>query len=167
MLPDMMGAAKRVGIEVVGWLLVVGGIAALILPGPGLLMLAGGLIVLSQQYEWAERRVEPIKREALKGAANQVETWPRIIGTCIGIGLLVAAGVLWYVSPPVPGWWPVRDSWWLPGGKATAITQFASAVIAVALLVWSYRKFHGKPEEIAKVREVADSDDDREGFFGR
>ena len=56
----MKGAAKRVLLEVVGWLLVLAGIAALILPGPGLLLLAAGLFVLSQQYEWAERRVDPI-----------------------------------------------------------------------------------------------------------
>lgn len=163
----MKAAAKRIGLEVVGWTLVVAGVAALVLPGPGLLMLAGGLIVLSQQYEWAERRVEPIKREALKGAANSVETWPRIVATSLGIVLLVAAGVLWYTKPEMPDWYPLAERWWLPGGKATAITQFASAVIAVALLVWSYRKFHGKPDEIARVESEADSDDDREGFWGR
>jgi hypothetical protein len=167
MLSSMKGAAKRVGVEVLGWLLVVAGIAALILPGPGLLMLAGGLVVLSQQYEWAERRVEPIKREALKGAANSVETWPRIVATCLGIVLLVAAGVLWYVRPEMPGWYPLSERWWLPGGKATAITQFASAVVAVGLLVWSYRRFHGRPDEIRRIESEADADDDREGFFGR
>ena len=66
----MKAAAKRIGLEIVGWTLLVVGIAALVLPGPGLLMMAGGIVLLSQQYEWAERRVEPIKREALKGAAN-------------------------------------------------------------------------------------------------
>ena len=35
----MRAAAKRVALEVVGWTLVVAGIAALVLPGPGLLML--------------------------------------------------------------------------------------------------------------------------------
>ena len=73
------GAAKRITLEVVGWLLVVAGIAALVLPGPGLLMLFGGLAVLSQQYEWAEKRVAPIERRAKTGAAESVETWPRII----------------------------------------------------------------------------------------
>ena len=63
----MKRAAKRIGLEIVGWTLVVVGIAALVLPGPGLLMMAGGIVLLSQQYEWAERRVEPIKREALQG----------------------------------------------------------------------------------------------------
>jgi len=162
----MKAAVKRIGLELVGWLLVVAGIAALILPGPGLLMIAGGLIILSQQYEWAERRVEPIKREALKGAARSVETWPRIVVTSTMICLIAAAGVLWFVGPDAPGWWPVDDRWWLPGGKATSISQFLSALIAVVLLVWSFRRYHGDPEAVAAVVAAADSDDDREGFWG-
>jgi hypothetical protein len=162
----MKAAAKRIGLEIVGWTLVVAGIAALILPGPGLLMIAGGLVVLSQQYEWAERRVEPIKREALKGAAKSVETWPKILMTSTMIALIAAAGVVWFVHPEVPGWWPVSEAFWLPGGKATSISQFASALIAVVLLVWSYRKYHGNPEAIAEVVAAAKADDDREGFWG-
>ena len=162
----MRAAARRIALEVVGWTLVVAGIAALILPGPGLLMIAGGLIILSQQYEWAERRVEPIKREALKGAAKSVETWPRIMMTFLMGLLIAAAGLLWFVSPDVPGWWPLGESWWLPGGKATSISQFLSALIAVVLLVWSYRTYHGKPEAIAAVVAAAEADDDREGFWG-
>ena len=49
----MKGAAKRVTLEVVGWTLVVAGIVALVAPGPGLLMVFGGLAILSQQYDWA------------------------------------------------------------------------------------------------------------------
>jgi hypothetical protein len=162
----MRGAVKRIGLEVVGWLLVVAGVAALILPGPGLLMIAGGLVVLSQQYEWAERRVEPVKREALKGAARSVETWPRVIATALMGLLIAAAGVLWWTGPEVPDWWGFSDSWWLPGGKATSISQFLSALIVFALLVWSFRRYHGKPEEIEKVVAAAKSDDDREHFFG-
>ena len=74
----LSGAAKRVVLETLGWLLVVAGIAALVLPGPGLLMLFAGLALLSQQYEWAERRVEPIKEKALKAADEGVETPLRI-----------------------------------------------------------------------------------------
>src|SRR3954463_8804978 len=162
----MKAAAKRIGLEAVGWVLGVAGIAALVLPGPGLLMIAGGLIILSQQYEWAERRVEPIKREALKGAAKSVETWPRIVMTSTMILLIAAAGVLWFAHPDSPGWWPISESWWLPGGKATSISQFLSALIALALLVWSYRKYHGNPQAIAAVVAAAEADDDREGFWG-
>ena len=162
----MRGAVRRIALEGLGWLLVLVGIAAIPLPGPGFLILAGGLVLLSQQYEWAERRVEPIKREAMRGAANSVETWPRIIASSIFILLIAACGVLWYVSPPAPGWWPISDHWWLYGGKATAISQFVSSVLAGGLLVWSYRTFHGNPEAIAEVEAAAKSDDDREGFWG-
>jgi hypothetical protein len=162
----MRGAAKRIALEIVGWTLVVAGIAALILPGPGLLMIAGGLVLLSQQYEWAERRVEPIKREAMKGAARSVETWPRVVATGFMALVIAAAGVLWFVGPEMPGWYPLAERWWLPGGKATSISQFLSALIVVVLLVWSYRKFHGNPEAIAAVEASAKSDDDREHFWG-
>ncbi len=70
----MRARFRRIVLEVVGWVLVVAGIAALVLPGPGLLMLFAGLVILSQEYDWAERRVEPIKVRALRGAAEGVET---------------------------------------------------------------------------------------------
>jgi len=156
----MKGAARRLALEVVGWTLVVAGIAALVLPGPGLLMLFGGLAVLSQQYEWAERRLAPIKYRALKGAAESVETWVRIVMSMAGVLLLIAAGVLWAMDPEVPEWWPVHERWWLPGGLATAITQIASAVIAFALIIYSYRRFHGNPQAVAELEEEIEEADE-------
>ncbi|MFA6298118.1 MAG: PGPGW domain-containing protein [Nocardioides sp.] len=157
----MRAAAKRIGIEVAGWILVVLGIAALVLPGPGLLMVFGGLAILSQQYEWAERRLAPIKFRALKGAAESVETIPRVVASVTGALLLVAAGGLWLASPPAPEWWPLSDTWWLPGGWATAVTQIVSAFIALALIVYSFRRFHGKPDAVAALEadlEQADAE---------
>jgi hypothetical protein len=157
----MKGAARRVAIEVLGWTLVVAGIAALILPGPGLLMIFAGLAVLSQQYEWAERRLEPIKYRALKGAAESVETWVRIAFSSIVALALLACGVVWIWGPAVPGWWPLRDSWWLPGGLATGITQVVSAIVAFILLGWSYRQYHGNPEAVAALERELDGDDEQ------
>lgn len=140
----MRGAGKRIALEIVGWTLVVAGIAALVLPGPGLLMLFGGLAVLSQQYEWAERRLAPIERAAMRTAAEGVETWFRVAMSTLGALCLTALGVLWIVQPPAPGWWPVRDSWWLFGGVGTGITLIASSAIALGLIVYSLRRF-GRP----------------------
>lgn len=155
----MKGAARRLTLEVVGWLLVVAGIAALVLPGPGLLMLFGGLAVLSQQYEWAERRLDPVKYRALKGAAESVETPLRIALSASGAVLLVAAGVLWIVKPDAPSWWILADSLWLPGGLATGITQIVSGLVALALIVYSYRRFHGNPEAVAALEGDIDRAD--------
>jgi uncharacterized protein (TIGR02611 family) len=158
----MKGAAKRVALEVAGWTLVLGGIAALVLPGPGLLMLFGGLAVLSQQYEWAERRLDPIKYRALKGAAESVETWPRITMSVLGALVLIGCGVLWIWGPPAPDWWPLSDGWWLPGGVATAVTQIGSGLIALVLIVYSYRRFHGDPDAVAELeQDITDADAER------
>lgn len=159
----MTGAAKRIGLEVLGWTLLVLGVAAIFLPGPGLLGIFAGLALLSQQYDWAERRVEPVRLRALRGAAEGVETWPRIIASCLGAVALAGCGVYWIIKPPAPDWWPVSDTWWLPGGVWTGITQIASAFIALALIVYSYRRFHGKPDAVeALTRDIEDSDRDRE-----
>jgi hypothetical protein len=61
----------RTGIELLGWALIAVGLAALVLPGPGLLALAGGLVVLSLRYAWAKRLLVPIKAEALKIAEKE------------------------------------------------------------------------------------------------
>jgi hypothetical protein len=151
----MKGAAKRVLLEVVGWALVLAGVAALILPGPGLLLLAAGLFVLSQQYEWAERRVDPILDRALIGAATGVEAkWKVALSVLFALGL-VGCGLLWIWSPPAPEWWGLSDGWWLPGGWATGVTQIASGIVAIGLIIWSYRRYHGHPERVSELVERA------------
>lgn len=138
-------AAQRLVLETLGWLLVIAGIAALVLPGPGLLGIFAGLALLSQQYDWAERRLEPVKVKALKGAAESVETWPRIMASTTGALVLIAFGLLWIWQPTAPGWWPVADKWWLYGGLWTGVTQIGSGLIAIGLLVYSFRRFRPVP----------------------
>jgi Putative transmembrane protein (PGPGW) len=69
--PSAAPCGCRVGRQVLGWALVVLSVAALILPGPGLLLLAAGLVVLSQEYEWAAPRVEPVRTKGLEVAKRQ------------------------------------------------------------------------------------------------
>lgn len=145
---------RRVALEVLGWVLVVAGIAALILPGPGLLLLFAGLAVLSGQYEWAERRLEPVKVAAFKTAADSVQSWPRVIGAVLGAGLITAAGVVWCLQPAAPSWWPVRESFWLLGGWPAGVTLILSGFIALAMIVYSFKKFRG----VEDYQAVAEAD---------
>lgn len=163
----LTSAAKRVVLEVVGWLLLVVGVAALVLPGPGLLCIFAGLAVLSQQYEWADRRVEPVRLRALLGAAESVENWLRISVSVLGALILAACGVLWIIKPPTPDWWPMPEAWWLPGGIWTGITQIGSAIFALGLLAYSYRRFHGHPERVRELRDaIHHADDAADGVLG-
>ncbi len=53
---SMKAALKRALKITTGWLLLIGGIAGLFLPFlQGILMIAGGLWILSSEYHWARR----------------------------------------------------------------------------------------------------------------
>ena len=136
-----MRAVRRVFLEVLGWALVIGGVAALVLPGPGLLALFAGLVLLSQQYAWAERRVETVKERAVRAAADGVQTWPRILLSALGVIWLIGAGIVWGIRPPAPGWWPVAERWWLMGGWAAGVTLIASGIIAGGMIGYAFRVY--------------------------
>lgn len=129
--------------RVLGWTLVVLGVAALVLPGPGLLLLAAGLAVLSQQYEWAQKRVEPVRAQAFETARASVRSWWNIaLSMLLALGLM-GIGVIWGLHPPAPSWWPLDERWWLPGGWGTGSSLIGSGLVALALLIYSYRRFRG------------------------
>lgn len=139
-------ALRRLGIEVAGWTVLLVGIAAIPLPGPGWLMVFLGMAILAQRYTWAERRVLWVKRQALKAASDGVQTVPRIVGSLLGCAWLMALGVFWGLRPiGPPDWWPVADSLWLMGGWGTGAVLIFSGVIALALMVYSLRTFRGSP----------------------
>lgn len=141
---------RKVAIQIAGWLLVLVGIAALFLPGPGLLALFAGMALLATQYEWAERRLEPVKQAALRTAADSVSSWGRIALSGLLIVFLVGAGIVWGLQPPAPSWWPLDEKWWLPGGWGTGGSLIASGVIAAAMLVYSYLNFRGIRDDEAR-----------------
>lgn len=149
------GTAKRLVLETIGWVLVLTGIAALVLPGPGLLMLFGGMVILSQQYAWAEKRLRPIEMRALHAAAEGVQTWPRIVLSTLGAFWLMGTGSVWIFRPPVPGWWPISDELWLLGGWPTGLTLVVSGLIALAMIVYSYHRFRGVDDIDAEIEEAA------------
>lgn len=138
--------SKRVLIESLGWLLVVVGIAALVLPGPGLLMLFAGMALLATQYEWAERRLDPIRKAALKTAADGVKTWPRIIASTLFSLGLIGLGIFWGIKPAMPDWWPLSEKLWLFGGWGTGTTLIISGCIALGMIVYSFITFRNKSQ---------------------
>lgn len=62
--------SKRVAITIIGFVLVLGGIVLLPLPGPGMLIIIAGLAVLGTEYMWARRALELAKEKARQAAAK-------------------------------------------------------------------------------------------------
>ncbi len=137
---------KRFFFVGLGWLLVIVGIVALALPGPGLLAIFAGMALFATQYEWAERRLVPVRQVAFKTAADSVKSWPRILISLLLCAVLVGLGIVWGLHPAIPSWWPLNEKLWLLGGWGTGGTLIASGLIALTMIVYSYRTFR-KPEK--------------------
>lgn len=138
---------KSILLQGAGWLLVLVGLAALVLPGPGLLALFAGMAILATQYDWADRHLDPVEKAAVQGAETSVKTWPRILLSASGAFFVIGLGLYWGLGPTAPSWWPIGDKWWLMGGWGTGASLIVSGVIALGLLAYSYVRFRGSGSE--------------------
>jgi hypothetical protein len=69
----LVRSSKRIAVTVIGGVLVLGGLAMLVLPGPGILVVVAGFAVLGTEYAWAAAALERTKRTATQAgqAARQ------------------------------------------------------------------------------------------------
>jgi uncharacterized protein (TIGR02611 family) len=91
---------------VVGFTLLLAGVAMLVLPGPAFVVIPIGLALLSLEFAWAENLLERAieQGEVAKRKAAETTKTQRILGivaTVLGIGALVAWGLLGDI-PVVP-----------------------------------------------------------------
>jgi uncharacterized protein (TIGR02611 family) len=86
----------RMGIIVLGTIITLAGLAALVLPGPGLVLVLIGLGILAQEVPWAERMLVYARRKA---KIDKVKTQPRWVKVVLGIfsALGIAAGIAFSV----------------------------------------------------------------------
>jgi hypothetical protein len=90
---------KTVVIAVLGGLLTLAGIALLVLPGPGFVLVAAGLAVLATQFDWAKKPLDYAREKAVEGIHEVGRSWWRAIGAVlcalvlVGLGVVALAGV--------------------------------------------------------------------------
>lgn len=128
---------KRSIITVVGLLIVLGGIALMVLPGPGILLVVVGLAVLATEYAWARNLLGTAKEKAVKAQEEAVASpWRTgatvlfalgMIGT--GVAMMVVDDVAW------PVWDGLLDSFWKPltGGIVIVTSVILLTTTALAL----------------------------------
>jgi tellurite resistance protein TerC len=67
--------AKRIAVSVVGFTVLATGVAMLVLPGPGMVVIPAGLAILGLEYAWARAwlaRVRAKGGELARAAADRV-----------------------------------------------------------------------------------------------
>ena len=62
----ILRSSKRAGVFVLGIVLVAAGVAMLVLPGPGLLVIIAGMAILATEFAWAEHLLDRAKEQAAK-----------------------------------------------------------------------------------------------------
>ena len=62
-------SGKRVAVTIAGFAVLLAGIALLVLPGPGWLLIFIGLTILATEYVWAQRLLNAAKRNAEQAKA--------------------------------------------------------------------------------------------------
>lgn len=136
----MTARLRAVGASVLGWVLLAVGVVLFPLPGPGLLVMLGGMLLLAGQHEWAERRLEALRDRALDSAHRGVRTHPRALLSLALCALLAASGLLWVWAPTQPAWWVLPAWTWLPGGLWAGVSQVVSGLVTLGLVAWAYRQ---------------------------
>ena len=100
------------GFVIVGFTVLLGGIAMLVLPGPALAVIPIGLAILSLEFAWAGRLLEMAMEQAEKAkeSAKQTTRAQRIIvavAVVLGVAALGVAIAVW----GIPHWVPVVGGW--------------------------------------------------------
>jgi uncharacterized protein (TIGR02611 family) len=83
----------RLVLITVGTIVTLAGLAALVLPGPGLVLILIGLGILAQEVSWAERLLAYARRKAKLDKVKTQPTWVKVaiwVFTVLGIGAGVA-----------------------------------------------------------------------------
>jgi hypothetical protein len=93
---------KTVAVAVVGGLLTLAGIGLLVLPGPGFVLVAGGLAVLATRFTWARKPLDYAKDKAQEGVEEVGRSPWRAAGAVLVALALVVGGVLPFFGVELP-----------------------------------------------------------------
>lgn len=69
----------RMGTIVVGFVVLGGGLAMMVLPGPGILGILAGLGILSRELPWAERLMESVRERAKLDELKEQPRWVQVL----------------------------------------------------------------------------------------
>jgi len=120
---------KTVVTAILGALLLIAGVALLVLPGPGFVMVAAGLAVLATRFEWARRPLDYAKDKAQQGIDEVARSKFRAALALLCALALIAGGVLGIVGLDIPFM-----------NTLSAILLIASGLILIGTVVYARRK---------------------------
>ena len=104
-----MHMPKRFAVTILGVGLLLLGAAMMVLPGPGILVIVGGLALLATEYVWARKMLKTARAKAEEVQEAAVASPLRTAATVVfGVGLLaVGLAMVFLRDVDLPFWSPV------------------------------------------------------------
>lgn len=126
---------RRIGVGVIGGLVLVAGVVMLALPGPGLVVVVAGLALLASEFDWAERWLDATRDKAQTSAQKSASSRRSVALTALGGLLLLAAGALCFTG----------EDFGIPlvsrvNSPLTGALLVLSGLIVIGLTLWQRRQ---------------------------
>ncbi|MGS0687118.1 PGPGW domain-containing protein [Nakamurella sp. GG22] len=132
---------KTVVTAVLGFVLLLAGIALLVLPGPGFVLVAAGLAVLATRFSWAKKPLDYAKDKAQQGVEEVARSkWRAALALCCALAL-IAVGVLGVIGVDLPFL-----------NMLTAIVLILSGLFLVGTVIYARVKGNRPAREPARQR---------------
>jgi uncharacterized protein (TIGR02611 family) len=151
-----MHLLKRFAVTILGAALLAVGLAMMVLPGPGILLIVAGLAVLATEYVWARTLLTKARKQAEAVQEAAVASPLRTTGSLVFALALVVLGVLMLVVGDVA--WPVMasllDKIW---GPVTGGILVVTGLILMTTTVLTLRAARGEATTYTDRRRTGGS----------
>jgi len=133
--PGQSSRVRRIGVGVVGVVVLAAGVVMLVLPGPGALVVVGGLAVLASEFDWARRWLDTARDKAQTSAEKSAASRLSVALALVGAALLGAAAVVCFTDKDfgVPLVAAVNS-------PLTGAFLLLSGLLVASLTLWQRRK---------------------------
>ncbi len=106
-----MHLLKKSAVTILGVALLAVGLAMMVLPGPGILVIVAGLAVLATEYVWARSLLDKAKTQAEKAQEAAVASRVRLVGTVLfGLAMIGLGVAMLVVDADLPFWSGITGS---------------------------------------------------------
>lgn len=140
-----MAGPRKIAVTVVGGVIIAVGVALLVLPGPGLIVVVLGLALLATEYDWAKRSLARARAKAQQASDATVRNPVSTVLTVLFGLALGAVGVLMVLGTELSLFGVEVDE--LPGwGPFTGVVLALSALLMLASTAYSFRDARRRAE---------------------
>jgi hypothetical protein len=134
---------KRLLVVTTGFTLCGAGLIMLVLPGPGVLLILVGLIVLSTEFAWAERALDRTRARAAGAADRLHSTRTARLGVALSAAALITGGAAAAVV--------------LDGHRYVGVSVLIAGIAALAILIPATQRLLDRPPGPSSRRDRDDS----------